>query len=272
MHNVTLYPFSEAHIDGALALSEAAGWPHGRRDWEMLLPMSEGHVAIDGDRVIGTALRSNFGTCLSTLNMVLVAEDRRQRGIGRALVEAVMTGARTRSWRLIATPAGRPLYERLGFVTIGEIKQFQGVVQAPPPAAPLTAARREDLDALRDLEAHSFGAERARLTDWLMANATLAVLRGRDGAPTGYAARRPFGRGQLIGPVVAANPEDAGALISQLSQDLQGVFLRLDITDERLSPLLRQLGLDHVTTAPVMQRGSAAVAKTRFAIASQALG
>ncbi|MEM9762582.1 MAG: GNAT family N-acetyltransferase [Pseudomonadota bacterium] len=272
MQHVTLHPFAEAHIDAALALSQAAGWPHGRGDWEMLLPMSQGFVACEGDRVIGTALRSNFGPDLSTLNMVLVADDRRQRGIGRTLAEAVMAGRSTRTWRLIATPSGRPLYERLGFVTVGEIMQFQGVVKAAPAATPLIAAHAKDRDALRHLEGQSFGADRAALTHWLMANATLAVHRGTNGALTGYAARRPFARGQLIGPVVATSLESAGALVSQLSQGLRGVFLRLDITDERLSPLLRHLGLDHVTTAPVMQRGPATAAKTRFAIASQALG
>ncbi|MEK9596937.1 MAG: hypothetical protein VW057_13315, partial [Rhodospirillaceae bacterium] len=89
-----------------------------------------------------------------------------------------------------------------------------------------------------------------------------------------FAVRRRFGRGQVIGPIVAANEEQAMALCSAL---VHPGFLRVDRPEyaANFGHYLIQIGLQEVAGgSPLMRRGDAArgtpSAKT-FGLASQAL-
>ncbi|SIT53048.1 hypothetical protein BQ8794_10418 [Mesorhizobium prunaredense] len=53
--SVTFAPFEAHHLEEATALSRAAGWPHRKEDWAMIWSLSEGQVALEGGRVVGTA-------------------------------------------------------------------------------------------------------------------------------------------------------------------------------------------------------------------------
>jgi hypothetical protein len=43
---IALAPLEAHHLDGAVALSREAGWPHRREDWTMIWSLSEGRVAL----------------------------------------------------------------------------------------------------------------------------------------------------------------------------------------------------------------------------------
>ncbi|MFF5084000.1 GNAT family N-acetyltransferase [Actinoplanes sp. NPDC000266] len=72
------------------------------------------------DRVVGTAaLFEEAG--VAGLYTITTAADQRGQGIGAAMTAAALEHARRRGLRLAtlqATPAGEPLYERLGFETV----------------------------------------------------------------------------------------------------------------------------------------------------------
>ena len=124
----TFDALTPAHLDGAVALSRAEGWPHRLEDWALILGLSRGIAALDGDRLVGTAMATPFGPA-GTLNMIVVARDWRGRGLARAMLERLMDGE-ARQWRLIATADGLPLYAKLGFVETHRIVQQQGPVAA----------------------------------------------------------------------------------------------------------------------------------------------
>ncbi len=43
------------HLDGAVRLSREAGWPHRLEDWQVVLDVSKGVVALDETgKVVGT--------------------------------------------------------------------------------------------------------------------------------------------------------------------------------------------------------------------------
>ena len=92
----------------------------------MILAQSVGYVAVLEGRVMGTALRADFGPHLSTVHMVIVATDHRGQGLGRRLTEAVLATDHPRSYRLIATASGTPIYQKLGFQEAGHILQNAG--------------------------------------------------------------------------------------------------------------------------------------------------
>ena len=90
------------------------------------------------------------------------------------------------------------------------------------------------------------------------------------------ALHRRFGRGQLIGPVVARDEPSARLLVGQLLGQLAGEFVRIDTPDTgEFGAWLASQGLQ--SSAPVigMTRGAAgglSGGAQCFAIASQAYG
>lgn len=122
--------FKAGHIKGALLLSQAAGWAHEARDWEMLLQLSTGRVALSEGRVVGTSFRTDFGAQLSALSMIIVSQEMISQGLGRRLMVSLMQAGNARAYRLIATRTGRPLYEKLGFEEVDQILTLRGKVRS----------------------------------------------------------------------------------------------------------------------------------------------
>jgi hypothetical protein len=50
MTSIELVDFTPEHLEGAMLLSSQARWPHRREDWAMMLALSAGVVALEGDR------------------------------------------------------------------------------------------------------------------------------------------------------------------------------------------------------------------------------
>ncbi|WP_162501579.1 GNAT family N-acetyltransferase, partial [Methylobacterium crusticola] len=222
-----LRTFAPAHLDGAVALSRAAGWPHRREDWALVLSLSAGRVALLNGRVVGTAMTTTFGEA-AAVNMVIVDEAMRGRGLGRRLMEAALAAADGRACRLVATEDGLPLYEKLGFRAAGEILQHQGTAVADvAPGLREIAWEGAPVAALAGLDREACGMDRTALLARLAAEGRVAVLR-RGGAAAGFAVLRPFGRGEVVGPVVAETPEAARALIGFAMAARPGAFLRVD--------------------------------------------
>ena len=276
---IALIAFSPDHLEGAVQLSQQAGWPHRPEDWRMALALSQGYVAVSrpDNRVVGTALMTPYGPEAATINMVIVDASVRGRGTGRKLMEGVLALARDRSLQLVATESGLSLYESLGFLNNGVVAQHQGhVAKSVTAPSDVRAARPDDIAAITGLDCAAYGAERQRLIALLADVGSLAVLERMDQL-VGFAALRPFGHGEVIGPVVAANADDAKLLVSHFLAARASAFLRVD-TDVTtgLGPWLAGVGLAHVGGGIAMRRPIvAAPVKTAFhtfALASQAFG
>ena len=268
--------FGPEHLEAAVKLSRQAGWPHRFEDWQMALTLSEGVVAIEGDRVVGTVLVTPYRSGCATINMVIVDEAMRGRGLGRKLMDAAVELAADRPLRLVATTEGMPLYEKLGFEKTGRVLQHQGIAREIATPAAAEAADTFDIQAIAELDRLAFGADRRRLIAYLAEVGEFAVIR-RDGRVSGFAALRAFGRGEVIGPIVSGNLDDAKALVQHFIAVKTGRFLRVDTTaDTGLSPWLAEYGLAHVGGGIAMMKPpvhrAADPAAITFALANQALG
>ncbi|WP_228028417.1 GNAT family N-acetyltransferase [Donghicola mangrovi] len=264
---ITLAPFGPEHIAGALRLSQQAGWPHRAEDWAMTLSTAQGVVALDGDQIVGTALCSDFGD-VATLNMIIVDEACRGRGLGRRLMDAIIALGQGKTLRLVATKDGLPLYEKLGFVAHGQIHQYQGIAQARTPEQPVKTGRA-DLNDLTKIDQSASGMSRHHLLEQIAATGTVLTTAG------GFAMLREFGRGMVVGPVVAEDAIAARALIDAAATQAKGKFLRIDLTSDALGGHMETLGLQHVGGGTAMQRPAHAPHPTpfkTFALVSQALG
>jgi GNAT superfamily N-acetyltransferase len=273
---IELIPFGLEHLDGAVALSQQAGWPHRKQDWAFVLSLSKGFVAIENGHVVGTIMATLYGETCATINMVIVDATMRGRGLGRKLMNMALAAAEGRECRLVATQDGLPLYEKLGFEAKGEVTQHQGIVKGAVAAPVSISWMEEELsETLSTLDVQAFGANRSALLDLIAAEGRFAVLRDGDQI-RGFIGLRAFGRGDVAGPLVAGNVDDAKSLLSFVFAERAGHFLRVDtLTDTGLAPWLTEHGLVHVGGGLPMRRNAApstpSIVKT-YALASQALG
>jgi GNAT superfamily N-acetyltransferase len=275
---IILEEMTSEHLDGAVELSRQVKWPHRSQDWELAQSVSRGVVALNEERVVATIMMTPYGDDAATINMVIVDASMRGRGLGRKMMEEALANAGGRTCYLVATQEGLPLYEKLGFVTTGEIVQHQG--EALPVAAPAHVSWSESGDHARlgVLDRESYGHDRSALMQVLRERAKFAVIRD-EGEVQAFGVIRPFGRGLVIGPVVARNDIEAKTLIDFLLAHHQGTFVRID-TDmsTNIAEWLTRRGLTHVGGGITMRRGTDAQEDTRtaprriYALVSQALG
>jgi hypothetical protein len=118
--------------------------------------------------------------------------------------------------------------------------------------------------------------DRSRLLSLLAESGRIAVLRDQDQI-VGYGVLRAFGRGEVIGPVVADSEHNAQAIISFLMAARSSEFLRIDTPSfSALSPWLNANGLTEVGGGIAMVRAATTPRPSGpaklFALASQALG
>jgi len=274
---IELQAFGPHHIEGAVALSRQENWPHRPQDWQMALQLSSGAVALDGQgRVTGTILVTPYGMDCAMINMVIVDRNARGKGLGRQLMDQAFALAGNRPLRLVATADGMPLYEKLGFVPSGTILQHQGKVAELGAPGGVAAAGIDDLPEIKALDRDAYGADREALIDALAERGQFAVFR-RNGAIEAYAAIRPFGRGEVIGPVIAGSADEAKALIGFFAAPRPGAFLRVDTGSVTgIASWLEEIGLTHVGDGVAMDRpprtGADRIRPKVYALANQALG
>ncbi|MBR7976621.1 GNAT family N-acetyltransferase [Burkholderia vietnamiensis] len=277
---LTYRPFVETDLSAAHRLSEAVKWPHRVEDWRFAFQLGSGFVAEDESGVVGTALGWRFDDACASLGMVIVSPEQQGRGIGRELLARVIDSLGARTIFLHATPSGEPLYVKFGFAAIGTIDQHQGAAFQPPlislpPGERLRPLGVNDGPRLAALASRAAGHARGTVIDALLDVANGIAL-DRDGELLGFALFRRFGRGHVIGPVIAPDALRAQALISHWLALHEGMFVRLDVPgDSGLSDWLQGLGLPRVDTVVAMARGAAPErdpALRAFAIVNQALG
>ncbi len=279
---VVLRPMTADDLAQAHALSEEQRWPHRPADWAQSFAHAEGIVAERDGQIIATAQRWRWGPRHATIGLVIVTPACQGRRIGHRLMSALLDGLDNHTVLLHATAEGRGLYERLGFVRTGEIRQHQGVAQPTPLIAlptgwRLRPAGLNEAADLRRLDAQARGMPRDALIDDLLASADACVVMDDDGEARGFAMLRRFGRGHAIGPVVAPDAESAKALIAHLAGINAGHFTRIDIDfDSGLAEWLESIGLLRVDAPTTMVRGEPLAtppgAPALFAIVTQAMG
>ena len=210
-----------ADLEEAFGISSTAGWNQRLADWRMLLqlaPAGSFAAAADG-RIVGTALGIDYGS-FGWIAMMLVDPEYRGRGIGARLLELAMGALPPGNpIRLDATPLGRPLYQRYGFVDEELLtRHVAGKNRRDDVRSPALAARRvrgltpADLPRVADSDQPIFGGNRRVVLDWALHGAAqYAHIIETEGQPS-YCFGRPGRLFDQIGPVVASGDDDARAL------------------------------------------------------------
>lgn len=274
-----IQPLTSAALPGCLALARDRGWLPEERNWRLLFDLGTVFGVRDtAGELAGVTVLTRYGAELAVIGMMLVAARYGGRGLGRALMNRVLAEAGDATVFLHATPAGRPLYEKLGFAQAGASHTYLGGFQPAAPAAARgsRAAGPGDLMAIRRLDARANGTDRALLVRRLPGFTEQLRVTEWPGGITGYASVYQGTAYARIGPVIAETADDAKTLIADLACAIAGP-VRIDLGDRHpeLSEWATRHGLVPGAAADLMVLGGRALPGDRarcFAPLMRALG
>jgi GNAT superfamily N-acetyltransferase len=186
---ISLRPMAAADVKPAAVEVERGDFGDRRAffDFAVRHPACDPIVALANGAIVGTGIGTRNGEA-GWVGVIYVVPERRGQGLGRALSEVVCDRLEDRGCRtlvLVATSAGRPVYERLGFhvTTRYHIMEATGL---PGGQSPDDGVRQfhavMDLDDAIRLDRRATGEDRTSLIQaFASANGCLALrdARGR---------------------------------------------------------------------------------------------
>lgn len=244
-------------------LSEDRGWPREEHKWGFLLTAGKGYGIDDpAGGLVSACVVTEYGPRdrpdLAAIGMVLVAERHARQGIGRRLMQHVISAMGATPLTLHATPYGRPLYEELGFKATGRAEMLLGTFRpgTSEPAVATRAATAEDLSAILRLDEEVFGADRTHIITRLPAFLDQLRVAEENGRIIGYAGAWPNMATQVVGPLIARDTKTAKALIASLAAYTdRPLRTDIDVRQEELLTWAKEHGLASVTFNSVMTSG-----------------
>jgi GNAT superfamily N-acetyltransferase len=259
---------TKADICAAQRLKEIAGWNQTKTDWERFLEASETgcFVAELHGQVCGTATTISFEKRFAWVGMVLVDPAFRGRGIGTRLLERTiehLDALRIPSIKLDATPQGKPLYEKLGFLPEYEIERW--TLRRPPvQVTELSGAGRfadlpsSLLEQIFETDREIFGANRSFLLESIHQEApdfTAAIT--VEGRLQGYTLGRRGSFADQLGPWMASDAAIARKLLERfLTRSTRDVLIVDHLKSNNVAGgLLRSFGFSFTRPLTRMVRG-----------------
>ena len=125
---IQLRPMRPVDIPEGMRLKKAAKWNQLEQDWKFFLESSQDGslVAEYQGQIVGTITSINYAKRFSWIGMLLVDPSTRRMGIGTKLLkESMRLSAEYGTIRLDATPAGKQLYDTLGFKDEYNLSRYQ---------------------------------------------------------------------------------------------------------------------------------------------------
>jgi ribosomal protein S18 acetylase RimI-like enzyme len=236
-------------------------------------------VASQAEQLIGMVGATNYGT-FAHVGLMAVHPAVQRQGVGIALMQFILARLEERQvsevW-LDASVAGRPLYDKLGFVAYDETFLFQrnSPIAIPEQSPHIQTISRRELDELVRIDRDVFGANRRKVFQVLLEAFPERAFMQRDEA------------GRLMGYIFAQNNRIGpwAMLHSGCAEDLFRVALALPyeeplavtvpaVNQEALE-LLQRYGFERVRTNRHMGRGTSGPRGQRekiYAQTSLALG
>ena len=258
--NLRMRAMGPEDITLGMRLKEQAGWNQTEADWRRFLDLEpDGCFVAEWDgRAVATTTTCVFES-VGWIAMVLVDKAYRHRGIATRLVEHALEhldGRGVATARLDATPLGRPVYERMGFLPEHDLVRLQGDASQRTPEAPVSPASMEDADSVCELDRQASATDRRRLITRLLAEQPDRVrLALRGETPLGYAMLRPGSRATQIGPAMAMTEQAGRALCDWAMQ--QCVFIDIPRQNHAAIAWARSRGLVEQRPFTRMYRGEA---------------
>lgn len=210
-------------------LRAQAGWNQTAEDWQRFLALeTEGCFVAECDgHPAGTTVTCTFGP-VAWVAMVLVDPSLRGQGIGTRLMEHALDwldARRVPSIRLDATPLGRPIYLKLGFVDEYELLRMEGVVDGEAFALSASNPPAVDFETLCRVDQQASATPRRSLLEALRRQQPEAARVEADA----YMMYRPGSRATQIGPGAALRAAEGRTLADWALSQCRGERVYVDI-------------------------------------------
>jgi GNAT superfamily N-acetyltransferase len=253
---------TKSDIPAGMRLKDLAGWNQMPEDWlRFLVASPEGCFAAEYEgRVVGTAATIVYEGRFAWIGMVLVEPEFRGRSIGTRLLEKTiehLDACGIPTLKLDATPQGKPIYARLGFVSEYEIERW--VLKHAAAKSGLPTSSPTDLDDVLALDGEIFGADRSKLLRSLAAAAPEFVIARRQGGNvTAYAFGRHGSRADHLGPWMAKDEPSAREILEEFLRRSTRKMIFVDCLKSNpwTHALLQARGFEFTRPLTRMYRGS----------------
>jgi GNAT superfamily N-acetyltransferase len=257
-----------ADISAAQRLKEIAGWNQTKADWDRFLEASKigCFVAVLDGEVRGTAATISYEDQFAWVGMVLVDPAYRGRGIGTKLLERTIEYLDAMSIpciKLDATPQGKPIYEKLGFLPEYEIERWTLRRDRIPVGGSSgdrgqTVVPQNLLEQILEADRAVFGASRSSLLKSVHREGpdlTSAVT--FEGKLLGYAFGRRGSFADHLGAWMANDAATARSLLERFLSRSSREILIVDYlkSNDVAEQLLRSLGFSFTRPLTRMYRG-----------------
>jgi len=223
--SVVVRTMREDDLPDADKLRAMAGWNQMPTDWLRILRYQPGgcFVATIGGAIVGTVTTTSYPydapssepVPLAWIGMMLVHPDHRRKGIASALMQRALeylNASGVECIKLDATPAGEPVYARLGFQQEWRFNRWQKPSDESPvlvhPSSPQTLPCEIDLAA--------FGVDRGH---WLRLLADDSAVVVHD---NGFGMLRSGRVATYLGPITAEGADAAADIVDTLLSGVHG--------------------------------------------------
>jgi hypothetical protein len=212
------------------------GWNPGRTDALAFAAADPGGFLIgrlDGEPVCCISV-VKYGAGFGFLGYYIARPPVRGKGYGLRIWNAGMARLAGLNIGLDGVPAQQANYRKSGFrLAWNNVRQEGPAPQARPPAGvTLVDARSVPFDKLAAYDRRFFPEPRdAFLALWVALPERVSAVALRDGGIAGFAVMRACHGTARIGPLYAAAPDIAAALVSALAQRLPARQIALDTPD-----------------------------------------
>lgn len=222
-----ILPFTEYDIPEAMELKNALGWNQTVLDWKRFLCLAEESCfKVVIDRHLAATCFLFIRDHIAWLAMLIVKEEYKRRGIGRALMEKSLEYCKERGITLIkldGTQEAYPLYRGFGFLDDCEVGMFKGRIGSLNNARPhenhapglrLKQVDSKGLEGIGSIDTEAFGVSRAAMIERLLLDYPGSGFVSDEKEISGYVLFRPGHHSYQIGPFVASSPREANALLA----------------------------------------------------------
>lgn len=236
MADLQIETASIADVIRIMGWAKDEGWNPGETDRLAFLvadPCAFLIGRLDGEPVASISV-TRFGTGFGFLGCYIVQPGQRGKGHGIAIWNAGMKRLAGRNVGLDGVPAQQPNYRKSGFRLAWNNARHEGMPAPMPVPAGVTLvdARSLPFDRLAAYDRRFYPEMReAFLAAWIDYPGRTALAAIRDGELAGFGTIRQAAVGTRIGPLYAASPEIAGALVSGLAAAFPGQPTALDVPD-----------------------------------------
>ena len=257
------------------------GWNPANTDWVAFHAVDPGAFLVgrlDGEPMVSISV-TRYGAGFGFLGCYIARPAVRGKGYGIQVWNAGMKRMAGRNVALEGVVAQQHNYRKSGFRTAWNTVRHEGLPApvAPPAGVTLADARGVAFDRLAAYDRRFFPEARdSFLGPWIALPERQSMVAVRDGALVGFGVIRACRASSRIGPLYAASPDIALALVSALVAKAGATSVAIDMPDNNKAALAMaaQAGLKPAFETARMYTGAIAPLRLErvFGVTSLELG